>query len=74
MKIIQDCFGNSVRLTDERLIHIRGHAEMAGMEEEIEQVIEAPSEVRRSISDETVKLFYEFYAQTRFGGKWYVSW
>jgi len=36
MKINQDCFGNSVRLTDERLIHIRGHAEMAGMEEEIE--------------------------------------
>jgi len=33
-------------------------------------VIEAPSEVRRSSSDETVKLFYEFYAQTRFGGKW----
>jgi hypothetical protein len=40
------------------------------MEEEIEQGLEAPSEVRRSLSNETVKLFYEFYAQSRFGGKW----
>jgi hypothetical protein len=70
MKIIQDCFGNTIRLTNERLIHILEHAEMAGMEAEIEQVLTAPFEVRGSLSDDTVKLFYEFYAQTRVGGKW----
>ena len=29
-----------------------------------------PAEVRVSRSDETVQLFYEYYAKTRVGGKW----
>ncbi|SRR5712692_6853007 len=70
MKIIRDCFGHDVRLTDERLEHILEHAEMAGMEAEIERVLQAPAEVRISRSDESVKLFYAFYARTRVGGKW----
>ena len=40
------------------------------MEAEIERVIQAPAEVRTSRSDESVKLFYEFYARTDVGGKW----
>jgi hypothetical protein len=43
---------------------------MAGMEAEIERVIQAPAEVRVSRSDESVKLFYEFYARTSVDGKW----
>ncbi len=70
MKIIRDCFGRSVRLTDERVTHILQHQEMAGMEAEIERVLQAPAEVRVSRSDDTVQLFYEFYAQTRVGRKW----
>lgn len=70
MKIIRDCFGHDVRLTDERLAHILEHEEMAGMEAEIERVLQAPTEVRVSLSDETVKLFYEFYGETSVGGKW----
>lgn len=70
MKLMRDCFGHDVRLTDERLAHILEHAEMAGMEAEIERVVQAPSEVRASRSDESVRLFYEFYARTRVGGKW----
>ncbi len=70
MKVIRDCFGHSVRITEERLAHILEHTEMAGMENEIEQVLQTPSEVRLSRSDDQVKLFYEFYAQTRVGGKW----
>jgi hypothetical protein len=31
MRKIKDCFGHSVRLTDERLAHILEHAEMKGM-------------------------------------------
>ena len=70
MKIIRDCFGQDVRLTDERLAHIFEHREMAGMEADIELVVQAPAEVRASRSDESVKLFYEFYARTRVSGKW----
>ena len=70
MKVIRDCFGRSVRLTDERIAHILQHPELARMEEEISQVLRAPAEVRVSRSDETVQLFYEYYAKTRVGGKW----
>lgn len=70
MKIVRDCFGRSVRLTDGRLAHILQHQEMAEMEAEIERALQAPAEVRVSRSDDTVQLFYEFYAQTRVGGKW----
>jgi hypothetical protein len=37
---------------------------------EIERVLRQPQLVRRSRSDPTVRLFYEFYAQTIVGGKW----
>ena len=70
MKAITDCFGHSVRLTDERLAHILEHPEMKDMGAEIERVLRQPQLVRRSRSDETVRLFYEFYAQTIVGGKW----
>lgn len=40
------------------------------MEAEIDRVLQAPSEVRISRSDETVQLFYEYYVRTRVGGKW----
>lgn len=40
------------------------------MEAEIERVLQSPAEVRVSRSDDTVQLFYEFYAQTHVGGKW----
>ena len=70
MKIIRDCFGHDVRLTDERLAHILQHVELVGMESEIECVLRSPTEVRVSLSDDAVRLFYEFYAETTVGGKW----
>jgi hypothetical protein len=70
MKIVRDCFGRSVRLTDERTAHILQHQEMADMEAEIERVLQFPAEVRVYRSDNTVRLFYEFYAQALVGGKW----
>ena len=70
MKIVRDCFGRSVRLTDERSTHILQHREMTEMEAEIERVLQFPAEVRVSRSDNTVQLFYEFYARTLVGGKW----
>ncbi len=59
-----------MRLTDERLAHILEHAEMAGMAMEVERVLRQPQLVRRSRSDASVRMFYEFYAQTIVGGKW----
>jgi hypothetical protein len=70
MKIITDCFGRAVRITDERLAHILAHPEMAGMAQEIENVLRQPQLVRRSLSDTSARLFYDFYARTMVGGKW----
>jgi len=70
VKTLQDCFGSSVRLTDERLAHIQEHPEMKDMAAEIERVLLNPELVRQSRSDDAVRLFYEFYAQTIVGGKW----
>ena len=67
---INDCFGRTVRLTDERLAHILERAEMRGMRNEIIRTLQAPAEVRISRSDAAVRLFYEFYSQTTIGGKW----
>jgi hypothetical protein len=70
MKMLEDCFGRLVRLTDERLGHILEHPEMAGMELEIERVLRQPQIVRLSRSDASVRLYYDFYADTLVGGKW----
>ncbi len=43
---------------------------MVGMEDELEQVLRTPSDVRVSRSDDNVRLFYEYYSRTRLGGKW----
>ena len=48
MKQITDCFGHSVRLTDERLAHILEHPEMQSMAAAIERVLREPQHVRRS--------------------------
>ncbi|MGA2866044.1 MAG: DUF4258 domain-containing protein [Verrucomicrobiota bacterium] len=70
MKLLGDCFGRQVRLTDERLAHILGHPEMKEPAAEIERLLRQPELVRRSGSDEAVRLFYEFCAETVVGGKW----
>jgi hypothetical protein len=74
MKLITDCFGQMVRLTDERRAHILDHMEMQAMEPAIERVLLEPSLVRRSRSDDNVRLFYNFYAQTPVGGNGCVLW
>jgi len=42
MKVIRDCFGRSVRLTDERTAHILQHPEMVDMEAEIALALQSP--------------------------------
>jgi hypothetical protein len=65
-----DCFGRTVRLTDERLAHILERVEMRGLRDDIMRTLQAPSDVRISRTDPAVRLFYEFYSQTTIGGKW----
>ena len=54
VKVLEDCFGHKVRLTDERLAHILEHPEMSGMEAEIERVVRQPQFVQSSRSDAAV--------------------
>jgi hypothetical protein len=70
VKLLVDCFGREVRLTDERLAHILGHQEMMGMESEIGTAVSQPKLVRGSRSDLAVRLFYDFCPETPVGGKW----
>lgn len=70
MKVIVDCFGHKVRLTDERLDHVLEHPEMKEMGAGIERVLGQPQSVRRSRSDPNAWLFYEFCARTIVGDKW----
>jgi len=70
MKSLDDCFGRKVRLTDERLAHILEHPEMRGMAGELERALRQPQLVRRSRSDPTMRLFYDYRAETPMGGKW----
>jgi hypothetical protein len=70
VKTIADCFGRAVRLTDERVAHILEHPEMNEMGAEIERLLAVPQFVRRSRSDDAVRLFYAFYPETIVGGKW----
>jgi len=58
MKTLKDCFGRTVRLTDERLAHILEHSEMKDMGIKIERVLREPQLVRRSRTDEAVRLYY----------------
>ena len=74
MQVIRDCFGHLVRLTDERLEHILEHAEVAGMDGEIERVLQAPTEVRLSRADDNVRLFYESMRKPEWVGNGCVWW
>jgi hypothetical protein len=65
-----DLFGCRVRLTDERLQHIRLHGEMRELEPEIAKVLQNPELVRRSRGDDSVRLYYAHYQHGVLGGKW----
>lgn len=39
MRVLDDCFGRKVRLTEERLTHILERPEMKGLADEVERVL-----------------------------------
>lgn len=70
MKMLSDYQGKPVRLTNERLGHIKEHSEMADMEAALEATLREPHFVIRSRTDETANLNYRYYYGTKVGDKW----
>jgi len=66
VKILNDYKNDPVRLTDERISHIEKHAELQGMEDQIEEALKEPDLVIRG---HDVNLNYRYY-NTRVGNKW----
>lgn len=69
-KILTDYRDFPVRLTEERLIHILDHPEMAMLEDRIEETLQHPEQVRKSNTDNQVILNYRYYFNTLIGDKW----
>ena len=60
-----DFQGRQIRLPEERIGHIlRRHQNITGMEWAIEETLAAPDEVRKSLSDPQVNLYYRWYTGT----------
>ncbi len=62
---IQDIWNRSLRLTDERLVHLETvHPEMQGQVDRITETLSDPDRVVRSKTDSQVELFYKHYRAT----------
>lgn len=64
-----DYSGNAIRLTDERLAHIKEHPEMAMHTVKINETLMSPDIVIKSKSDEEARLYYRYYAGLSVGDK-----
>jgi hypothetical protein len=69
-KVLIDYQSLPVRLTEERLIHILGHPEMAMLKDRIEETLQHPERVKKSNTDNQVILNYRYYLNTLIGDKW----
>ena len=69
MLFFNDLWGNSLRLTDERINHILEHPEMIDEMDKITDTLIDPDYVIQSKSDNDVILFNKFYIMKQFGGK-----
>ncbi|HLD87851.1 MAG TPA: PBECR2 nuclease fold domain-containing protein [Candidatus Omnitrophota bacterium] len=70
MKIFRDYQGESIRLTEERRMHILEHPEMKGMLKRIKETLFEPQRVIQSLSDKDANLYYRFYIGTKVGDKY----
>ena len=70
MRTLPDFEGRQIRLTDERLAHIREHPEMMGLEHAIEETLRTPTHVVESVSDAQARLDYRYDVGTRVGDKY----
>lgn len=56
--------GKIVRLDEERWEHVREHPEMKDEIDRLREAVVEPDEVRRSVYDAAVWLFYRYYRKT----------
>ncbi len=70
MRVLLDYQGKPVRLTDERLGHIKEHPEMVNMDAALEETLSRPQLVIRSGTDISASLNYRYYYGTLVGDKW----
>ncbi len=56
MIVLKDYQGHAVRLTEERLAHIREHSEMADLEQAMADTLRQPTLVIQSLSDPSAAL------------------
>ena len=65
MQRFTDVRGRSIRLTEERLQHVReAHPEVVAPLSLLEETLQRPEQVRRSRTDPGVELFYRHYETT----------
>jgi hypothetical protein len=67
---LADFTGNIIRLTDERLAHIKEHPEMTLHTEKINETLVDPDIVIRSRIDEEARLYYRHYEGISIGNKY----
>jgi len=60
MKVIKDYQGKPVRLTDERLNHIKEHPEMVNMDSTLDETLTTPQLVLQSVTNDTANLNYRY--------------
>ncbi len=70
MKMLVDFQGKNIRLTDERLAHIKEHPEMINMDGALEETVRRHQLVIRSKTDLSAHLNYRYYYGTLVGDKW----
>lgn len=59
-----DRFGRKIRLTDERQKHLLKKREMRNQEERLKETLISLDQVRRSVKDKNVLIFYKYYSNT----------
>jgi hypothetical protein len=66
---LTDYAGNIIRLTDERIAHIKEHPEMTIHIQKINDTLTNPDVVIKSRSDEEARLYYRHYDGLSIGNK-----
>jgi hypothetical protein len=65
MQLLKDVRNRSIRLTEERRLHLETeHPEMTGQIHRIAETLANPDKIIRSRTDVTVELFYRHYQST----------
>lgn len=65
-----DYTGKIIRLTDERLAHIKEHPEMVAHTMKINETLTTPDTVIRSKTDTEVNLYFKYYKKLSIGDKY----